>query len=120
MEGGEEGLGILLKPPMRWVIEAFLVCGESRADIAPVGALREIDHKVDVLILPAIQNEMMFVLRFERLDLESVGVWAIRGNQIDRVSGIQQWGKNLPTGVHQPSGCEQFKGVVFVQSGIGI
>ena len=71
---------------MSWGVEALLIGGEGRADITPIGALGEVDHEIDVLALPVILHGAVFVLGFEGLDLETVGMGAIRDDEVDGVS----------------------------------
>lgn len=85
---------------MGGVVKAFLIRNEGGTNVAPVGALGEVDDVVDVPVFPNIRHEAIFILRFERLDLQSVRFWPIRSDEVHGVRGIEQRSENLPTAVH--------------------
>jgi len=120
MEGGEEGFRVLQEAVVSGIVESLLIGGEGRADVAPIGALGEINHEVDVLALPMILHGAVFVLGFEGFYLETVGMGAIGDDKIDGVGGIEHRHEDLPAAIHQPSADEEFVRVILVEPGVCI
>jgi hypothetical protein len=118
VECSQKGISVLLEAFVGWVVQLSAVCGESGADVSPVGPLREIDHVINMFVLPAILDPRGLILRFHRLDLKPVAFRTVRSNEVDRVGGIQQRGEDLPAVLHQPSGNQKLVRMVLVQPGV--
>jgi hypothetical protein len=71
-----------------------------------IRALREVDHVVDMLTLPIVENMAVLVLRFEEFDLQPVGLRTVLCDEVNGMGRIEQRRKHLPAAVHQPS-CDE-------------
>ena len=100
---------------MTGVVKALVVGVKCRAHVTPIGALGEIDDEVEVAMLPLIVNKLVLVLGLHRFYLEAVSLGTIGDDEVDAVCCIKERGENLPTGLHEPSGDEEFEGMVLVE-----
>jgi hypothetical protein len=100
VESLKKVLRIALKLAMRGIVEALLVGGECRTDVAPVRALSEIYDEVEVTGFPPVLDDLVLVLRVKGFNLKPVRVWAVRSDKVDTVSGVQEGRENLPAGLH--------------------
>jgi len=114
VERGQKLISVLLEAFVGWVIQLLAVCCESGADVSPVGPLREIDHVINMFVLPAILDPGGLVLRYDRLDLKSVAFRTVGSNEVHRVGRIQERREDLPAVLHQPSGDQKLVRMVFV------